>query len=164
MAEAQSDVPVQVTSEREDESGFGVREISVGMSGGLVGMVGLLPLLGVAWFLGAIEPEAFASLATIVGLGPSFLIGSVIFIGGGIVTLPILFVSLAMFMPGRSVMEKGAIFGGIVWTGFIVAFFTGQTGLTLALYLVVTLVAHVAYGGILGTVYGRFAEIPEYQV
>jgi cytochrome c oxidase subunit 1 len=164
MVEAQSDVPIQGATEGEERSGFGGREISVGMLGGLVGMVGLLPLLGVGWLLGAIEPEAFASLATIVGLGPSFLIGGFIFVGGGIVTLPLLFVSLAMFMPGRSVMEKGAIFGGIVWTGFIVAFFTGQTGLTLVVYLVVTLAAHVAYGGLLGAVYGRLAEIPEYQV
>ncbi|KTG27465.1 DUF6789 family protein [Haloferax profundi] len=164
MVDAQTETTSQVAVEREEAKGIGVREISSSALGGVVGTLAMAPFLGIAWLLGAIEPEAFAALATIVGLGSSFPIGAFIFVGGGIVTLPILFVSLGMFMPGRTVRQKGAVFGGIMWTGFIVAFFTGQVGLTLVTYLALTLVGHLAYGAALGSVYGRLADVPEYQV
>jgi hypothetical protein len=81
-----------------------------------------------------------------------------------VTTLPLLFVALAMFMPGRTTTEKGVVFAAIVWSGWSIAFFTGQTGLTLVAFLVVGLLSHVVYGGVLGALYGRFASFPEYEV
>ncbi|MDS0299205.1 hypothetical protein NDI76_10685 [Halogeometricum sp. S1BR25-6] len=143
---------------------LGVRQAALGAAAGLAGMAVMVPLLGVAWLLGAFELSAVAGLASIVGLGESFLLGAIIFVGGGMTTIPLLFASLAVFMPGESMGTKGAVFNAIVWTGFAVAFWSEQTGLTLALYLLLTLLAHVGYGYVLGTVYGRYATIPVYDV
>jgi cytochrome c oxidase subunit 1 len=151
-------------ADASDAQLLGVRQAALGAAAGLAGMAAMAPFLALAWALGAFELSAVAGLSDIVALGPSFLYGTIIFVGGGMTTLPLLFVSLAVFLPGEEVRVKGAVFGAIVWTGFAVAFWTGQAGASLALFLVLTLVAHVAYGAVLGTVYARYARIPVYDV
>jgi cytochrome c oxidase subunit 1 len=151
-------------TETDDSIWLGVHEVAVGAAAGLLGTVAMVPVLVVAWLLGALEPAAFAGLATILGFGADFAIGGAIFLAGGVVTLPLLFVSLAVFMPGRTLAEKGAVFAAIVWTGFAVAFYTGQSGAALALFLALTLLAHAVYGAVLGSFYARFADVPEYEV
>lgn len=145
-----------------------VRAALVAAGSGLAGMVAMLPVLLVAYLLGALEPEAFTALAEIVGLGGtpySLLIGLIIFVGGGMTTLPLLFVSLADFLPpAESIPITGVTFATVIWTGFAIAFNSGQTGLTLWLYLALTLLAHWAYGYVLGEVYSRYADVPAYQV
>ena len=143
---------------------LGVKQAALGAAAGLAGMAAMAPFLGAAWALDAFELAAVAGLSDIVGFDGSFLLGSVIFVGGGMTTLPLLFASLAVFLPGEAMSAKGAVFGAIVWTGFAVAFWSEQTGATLALYLLFTLLAHLAYGTVLGTLYGRYAEIPVYDV
>lgn len=143
---------------------IGVREIATAAGAGFVATLAMSPVLAVAWVLGIISPTAFEGLATIVGLGPSLPLGLFIFVGGGVTTLPLLFVALAMFMPGRTTAEKGVVFAGIVWSGWSIAFFTGQTGLTLVAFLGLGLLSHVVYGAVLGGLYGRFASFPEYEV
>ena len=143
---------------------LGVRQAALGAAAGLAGMAAMAPFLAVAWALDAFELSAVAALSDIVALGPSFLLGSVIFVGGGMTTLPLLFASLAVFLPGEAMGTKGAVFGAIVWTGFAVAFWSEQTGTALALFLLLSLLAHLAYGYVLGTLYGRYAEVPIYDV
>ena len=76
-----------------------------------------------------------------------------------------LFVSLAEFLPPeRDVGLRGVSFAVIVWTGFLMAFSTGQTGRTLVLYAALSLAAHVAYGYALGALYDRFVDAPRYDV
>ncbi|MFC5367022.1 DUF6789 family protein [Salinirubrum litoreum] len=152
------------TTTVQETGGIGVREIVTAVGAGFLGTVAMSPVLAVAWVLGIISPTAFEGLATIVGLGPSLSLGLFIFVGGGMTTLPLLFVALAMFMPGRTTTQKGIVFAGIVWSGWSIAFFTGQTGLLLLAFLVVGLLSHVVYGGVLGALYGRFASFPEYEV
>lgn len=151
------------TTVRETGS-IGVREIATAASAGFVGTVAMSPLLAVAWFVGVLSPSAFESLAALTGLGASLPLGVFIFVGGGTTTLPLLFVALAMFMPGRTTTEKGIAFAVVVWTGWSVAFHSGQTGLALVGFLVFGLLSHVVYGGVLGALYGRFASFPEYDV
>lgn len=143
---------------------IGVREIVTAAGAGFVGTVAMSPILAGAWLLGIISPGAFESLSAIVGLGSSLPVGVFIFVGGGMTTLPLLFVALAMFMPGRTTTQKGMVFACIVWSGWSIAFFTGQSGLMLVAFLVVGLLSHVVYGGVLGALYGRFASFPEYEV
>ncbi|SFR59767.1 DUF6789 family protein [Halogeometricum limi] len=150
-------------AEQSDVKLLGIRQALLGAAAGLAGMASMAPFLGLAWILGAFDLAAVSGLSTIVGLG-GFSLGLFIFVAGGMTTLPLLFVSLAVFMPGETVARKGAAFSAVVWTGFAVAFWTGQTGVTLALFLVLSLLAHVAYGYVLGTVYGRYAHIPVYDV
>jgi len=48
-----------------------------------------------------------------------------------------------------------------MWTGFVLAFYTDQSGLTLVLYAVLTLIAHVVYGIGLGAVFNYFSTRPD---
>jgi hypothetical protein len=152
------------TTTVRETGGIGVRELATAMGAGFVGTLAMSPLLAVAWLLGVVSPRAFEALAALTGLGASLPLGVFIFVGGGTTTLPLLFVALAMFMPGRTTTEKGIAFAVVVWTGWSIAFFTGQTGLALLGFLVVGLLSHVVYGGVLGALYGRFASFPEYDV
>lgn len=148
------------------ESGqIGVREISVASLSGLVGMAAMQPIFGVATILGVLDPVAFSGFANIVGYGLNFWGGVAIFVLGGMTVLPLLFITLGNYLPpATSVPLRGVTFGTIVWTGFILAFFTGQSGVSLVIYLVMTLVNHWIYGAVLGTVYTRYASIAAYEV
>ncbi|WP_224449376.1 DUF6789 family protein [Haloprofundus salilacus] len=153
------------TQETSDqEAGLSLDMATVAAGAGLGGMVAMTPILAIGILLGVLEPSAFAGLSEIVGLGPSFLIGTVIFVGGGMTTLPLLFVSLAVFLPGATLARRGVSFSSIIWTGFAIAFYSEQTGAALAGYLVLTLVSHWAYGYVLGVLYDRYAAVPQYEV
>lgn len=153
---------------------FRIKDALVGAAAGLGGMVAMVPFLLLAYFLNALEPQAFIALAEIVGLVPEvdvgqgywgLVIGAIIFVGGGMTTLPLLFVSLAAFLPpADNIPLSGVTFATVIWTGFAIAFYTGQTGIALVLYLVLTLVAHWVYGYVLGELYTRFEPVPVYDV
>lgn len=128
----------------------------IGAVAGAAGTVMLSAVLFVALNLGLFESSAFGGLARLVGLGGSDLIGYLIFFGGGMTTWPLLFVSLQEYLPGSTLAFRGVSFATITWTGFIGAFYTGQSGLVLAGYVVVSLVAHWAYGFTLGSVFEYF--------
>lgn len=127
----------------------------IGAIAGGVGIVAMSLVLGVAVVFGVLDTASFAELAHL-GLGRSdrVLLGYVIFAGGGMTTWPLLFAVLNEYLPGRTMVQSGVTFATIAWTGFLVAFYTGQTGLALALYLILTLVAHWVYGAVLGAVFG----------
>jgi cytochrome c oxidase subunit 1 len=149
-------------SDQKETSAVG-RAVIAGVAG-FVGTLAMSPVLLVAWVLGVLDAAAFAGLAEIVGLGSSTLLGGLIFLGGGATTLPLLFVSLALFFPGETLARRGVVHASIIWTGFAIAFYTGQSGVALVLYLVLTYAAHVVYGAVLGYVYGRLATIPIYEI
>jgi len=44
-----------------------------------------------------------------------------------------------------------------MWTRFVMAFYTGQSGLLLVAYVILTFLAHVFYGLSLGAVFNYFA-------
>ncbi|MFC7070721.1 DUF6789 family protein [Halobaculum lipolyticum] len=139
-----------------------LRDVLVACAAGLLGSLAMVPLFLVAWALGALSPDAFAALGTLLGAAPgstaAFLLGSALFVGGGATTFALLFVALVEYLPPeRSVGLRGAVFAAVIWLGFLGAFHTGQTGLALFGYAVLTLNAHLAYGFVLGRVYGRYA-------
>jgi hypothetical protein len=136
----------------------------VGAAGGLVGTAMSTVVLLIAQSLGAFSITDFAILTELVGLEgyvPAVLFGYVIFLGGGMFPWPLLFASLKTYLPGQSSPVSGAFFGGAMWTGFVLAFYTDQSGLGLALYAVLTLAAHVVYGIGLGAVFDYFATRPD---
>ncbi|QIO21719.1 DUF6789 family protein [Haloarcula sp. JP-L23] len=136
----------------------------VGAAGGLVGTAMMSVVFLIAQSLGAFNLSDFAILTELVGLTgyvPEVLFGYIIFLGGGMFPWPLLFASLKEYLPGKSDPVSGAFFGAAMWTGFVLAFYTGQSGLTLALYAVLTLVAHVVYGIGLGAVFNYFATRPD---
>lgn len=136
----------------------------VGAAGGLVGTALATVVLLIADSLGAFDMGSLAKLTEMVGLSeyvPALLFGYVLFILGGMVPWPLLFASLKEYLPGDRDAVKGAWFGGAIWTGFVLAFYTGETGLLLAGYVVLTLLAHVAYGVGLGLVFNYFMTRPD---
>ena len=136
----------------------------VGAAGGLVGTAMMSVVFLVAESVGAFDRSAFAVLTELVGLDglvPEILFGYIIFLGGGMFPWPLLFASLKAYLPGRSDPISGAFFGAAMWTGFVLAFYTGQSGLSLVLYVVLTLVAHVVYGLGLGIVFNYFMTRPD---
>ncbi len=136
----------------------------VGAAGGLVGTAMMTVVFLIAQSVGAFELTDFAILMELLGLSgvvPPVLFGFLLFLAGGMVPWPLLFASLMAYLPGESSPVSGAFFGAAMWTGFVLAFYTGQTGLSLVLYAVLTLVAHVVYGIGLGAVFDYFETRPD---
>ena len=134
---------------------------------GIVGLVGtamMTVVFLIAQSVGAFALTDFAILTELLGLEayvPSVLFGFLLFLAGGMVPWPLLFASLMAYLPGKSSPVSGAFFGATMWTGFVLAFYTDQTGLTLVLYALLTLVAHVVYGMGLGAVFDYFENRPD---
>ena len=136
----------------------------VGAAGGLVGTALATVILFIADSFGAFQMTSLAGLTEMVGLSqyvPSVLFGFALFLLGGMIPWPLLFASLKEYLPGRSDPVKGAWFGGAIWTGFVLAFYSGQSGILLVGYVVLTLLAHVAYGVGLGLVFNYLATRPD---
>ena len=136
----------------------------VGAAGGLVGTAMSTVVLLIAQSVGAFSITDFAILTELVGLQgylPPVLFGYIMFLGGGMFPWPLLFASLKAYLPGESTPVAGGFFGAAMWTGFVLAFYTGQTGLTLLLYAVLTLAAHIVYGIGLGAVFDYFEHRPD---
>jgi MFS family permease len=138
-------------SEAENDAAAVLKGGVIGAIAGGVGLLAMAPILFSGVALGVIDSTAFAELAYL-GLGrpENPLLGYVIFAGGGMTTWPLLFAVLNDYLPGRTMVQSGFGFATIMWTGFLVAFYTSQTGLALVLYLLLTLLAHWAYGVLLG--------------
>lgn len=159
-----SETGTGVDDEREFDRLAGIlADGVVGAAGGLVGTAMLTVVLAIAESLGAFDRAAFGGLTRLVGLDPfvpAVPVGYLLFVAGGMVPWPLLFASLKEYLPGRTDPVKGVFFGGAVWTGFVLAFYTGQSGLVLALYVVLTFLAHVAYGVGLGLVFRYLTTRP----
>jgi len=119
---------------------------SMAAVGGFVGTLLMTGGLGTALFVDVLQPSAFGEIAELVGLPESPLIGAVLFLVGGTVTWPLLFLTFSEYLPGRYLFETGLVFATLIFTGFAVAFYTGQQGLALVGFLGFGLVAHWAYG------------------
>lgn len=138
----------------------------VGALGGLVGTVVLTVGLLVAESFGAFDMGAFAIIAELAGATLLFesnlpSVGYLIFLLGGMTVWPLLLASIGMYLPGDRFALKGIPLGVIIWTGFAPAFYSGQSGLLLAVYAVVTFFAHVFYGFTLGAVLDYFTNRPD---
>lgn len=137
----------------------------IGAVGGAVGTAALTVGLFVGASIGVFDMDAFAELTTLTGLAFIFpanptAIGYVLFLIGGMVTWPLLFASIGSYLPGRTFAIKGIPYGAVLWTGFVMAFWSGQTGVTLVLYAIVTFLAHVFYGFTLGSVFDYLSNRP----
>jgi hypothetical protein len=138
----------------------------IGAVGGLVGTGALTVGLLIARSLGAFQVESFGTLTELTGfnallpLSPT-AIGYLLFLLTGMVLWPLLFASIGSYLPGEKYATKGIPFGFVLWTGFAPAFYEGYDGLTLLLYLVLTLGAHFSYGFTLGAVFDYLGNRPE---
>lgn len=140
----------------------------IGAVGGLVGTAVMTVVLIGASSVGAFQMTAFATLADLTGLEAVFpanrlAVGYLLFLAGGMVTWPLLFASIGSYLPGETFALKGLPYGFVLWTGFVLAFAQGISGMgtTLVLYAVLTLVAHLAYGFSLGSVFDYLSDRPD---
>lgn len=138
----------------------------IGALGGLVGTVVLTVGLLVGASLGAFDRGAFAVVAELAGAtvfvdSNLAAIGFLVFLFGGMTVWPLLLASIGSYLPGDRFALKGIPFGFILWTGFAPSFYTGQSGVFLAIYLVVTFFGHVFYGFTLGSVFDYFSNRPD---
>jgi hypothetical protein len=169
MVKLDTDVEEQPLSEESTETDFDrllgiVADGVVGAAGGLVGTAMMTVVLLVAEQFGAFSRESFAALTRLIGLGgyvPEVTFGYLLFLAGGMVPWPLLFASLTAYLPGETRAVSGLFFGTALWTGFAMAFWSGFTGVTLVVYLVLTLVAHWVYGACLGFVFDYLSERPD---
>ncbi|MFD1588030.1 DUF6789 family protein [Halorientalis brevis] len=140
----------------------------IGAVGGLVGTAAMTIGLFVASTLNAFDMQSFAILSELTGLavifpGNALAVGYLIFLAGGMITWPLLFAATAEYLPGSKFATKGIPYGFVLWTGFVLAF-AGDIGTStgiLALYAVLTLLSHFAYGFTLGAVFDYLADRPD---
>jgi cytochrome c oxidase subunit 1 len=123
-----------------------VSNASIAAVGGFVGTLLMAGGLGTAAVVGVFDLASLAELGELVGLPSTPAVGAALFLVGGTVTWPLLFLAFSDYLPGRLLFETGLVFATIISSGFLVAFYTGQTGLALVGYLGFVLVAHWAYG------------------
>jgi hypothetical protein len=139
-----------------------------GVIGAIAGTAGNVVILGtilLASLAGGFDFDSFATVAEILNLDivlsadETLWAGVVIFVGGGMTTLPLLLATLGAYLPGRNYAEKGLVFGGVMWTGFVLAYYAGYGGVALAVYVVATFLGHLGYGYVTGWMMDRlFAE------
>lgn len=140
----------------------------IGSIGGLVGTAAMTVGLLIAETLDAFDMAALSILAELTGLSAivplnPLALGYLIFLFGGMVLWPLLFVSAGLYLPGKNFATKGIPFGFVIWTGFVLAFAQGIEGDvgTYALYALLTLLSHFAYGFTLGAVFDYLSGRPE---
>ncbi|WP_410767372.1 DUF6789 family protein [Haloferax sp. DFSO60] len=122
------------------------RNASMAAVGGIIGTLLMTGGLGTAVLIGVLDPGSFGEIAELLGLPASPTLGALLFLVGGTVTWPLLFLAFSDFLPGRLLFERGLVFATLISTGFAIAFYTGQQGLALIGYLAFVLVAHWSYG------------------
>jgi phage shock protein PspC (stress-responsive transcriptional regulator) len=143
--------------------------VLMSMAGGLLGTVLMLPVLvGVPQALGLFRTEPitqFAGFAAFFGIEPTATLGMVVFGLGGTFVLPLIFLVVGSFLPPREPRYlRGMTFATFFWTGFAPAFWPGTGVVAVAVFLVVSLLAHWVYGATLGYVLHRTTGIPQHDV
>ncbi len=135
-----------------------MRDIVSALVSGVVGTAVIVVLLYLGDALTGFTLDPFGPLSRFVGESSGPLVGFLLFAAIGVFAWPFLFLTLVEYLPGDADVVRGLLFGVVLWIGFVVAFAPALGVASLLLYLVVTLVAHLAYGLVLGGVYQRFAE------
>ncbi|MFB6205860.1 MAG: DUF6789 family protein [Haloglomus sp.] len=139
----------------------------VGALGGFVGSSLMTVVLLVGASVGGFEMSSFGTTAELIGLdailGPDMVLaaGYIIFLGGGMTTWPLLFASIGRYLPGDDYATAGLAYGFVLWTGFVLAFNVGYSGVSLALYVLVTFIAHLVYGFAMGSVFDYLGDRPD---
>jgi cytochrome c oxidase subunit I len=121
--------------------------------GGVAGLAATLlmsAVLAAGIVINVFDVAAFVDLAALLGIDDQPAVGYALFLVGGITVWPLLFLTIAQYLPGRTQVGKGLSFSTIITTGFLIAFYTDQTGLALVGYVGFSILAHWVYGVSLG--------------
>jgi hypothetical protein len=126
------------------------------IGGGIVGTVVMLVIFYGAEMTTGYSFQAPEVMATMIN-APAVL-GLALFVGAGAILWPLLFAVFGWRLPGSSQVASGVVVALILWVAFTVGFSQGLARGDVALFVVVGLVAHLAYGVILGGAYQELGE------
>lgn len=165
--DAATNAPAERDADLEAELDINRQVVLAAFAGGAAGLLAMVPVLfALPALLGLFRADPLvdvAELGRVLGLEPSLALGAVVFVAGGVVALPLLFVVAAAFLPPREPRyARGITFATIMWTGFVIAFWPGQYAGVI--FLGVSLAGHWAYGYVLGQVTDRFAHVPQHTI
>ena len=97
------------------------------------------------------------AIARFVGLPDQLFVGFVIFAAIGVLVWPVVFVAIQEYLArlpgGRDIAIRGIVFGLVLWVAFLVLGTGDLTWPFVLLYVLFTLIGHLAYGFTLGVVY-----------
>jgi hypothetical protein len=166
MAEPTSEAPVEEQVRVDKEEPLTPRAFASAIAGGVAGLVVMGPVIaGIPILLGVFQMEPLEQFANLVLADASATLGVAFFVAGGAVVLPLFFVVTATFLPPREPRYvRGATIAVLFWVAFVNIFWPAASIWVNSMFLVVTFVAHVLYGLVLGGVMQRLTGIPEHQV
>ncbi|MFB6123100.1 MAG: DUF6789 family protein [Haloferacaceae archaeon] len=153
----------------EAEIPITIKVVGSAMVGGLAGMLLMVPVLvgvPIVFDLFRTEPLVnFATFLSYVGFEQSVTLGAALFVATGATVLPLTFVVVGGFLPPKEPRYlRGVTFATIFWTGFVPAFWPDGSVAVVAVFLVVSLLAHWVYGLVLGRVLDGPTGIPQHDV
>lgn len=130
-------------------------EVSV-VGGGVFGTAALVTVFAIAEVLSSFTLRSFDRLDELAGTPGEPPVGFVLFVAVGAVAWSLAFLSLAIYLPGRTRVARAVVFVLPLWIGYVIVF--GTAADSLAVYAVVALVAHVVYGAAIGLAFDRLGD------
>lgn len=151
---------------RELDEPITPRVVLSSFAGGIVGLVAMAPVIaGIPIVLGVFQVGPLEAFARLVIADASATLGIAFFAVGGAFVLPLFFVVTASFLPPREPRWlRGVTISSLFWVSFVFVFWPGDSLVVNTTFVVVTLLAHWIYGGVLGLVMARLTGIPEHDV
>ena len=135
------------------------------IAGGILGGATGISVMSVVFLMLEVETReevrAFDAVARYVGMPGNTFIGFITFAFVGTVIWPLLFVAIEPYFPFDDSPSNGMILGAVLWIAFFILGRGDITGPLLAVFAGFTLLAHLAYGFLLGAFYDRFGDSPE---
>lgn len=126
------------------------------VGGGLVGTVALSLLL----LLFEVETRSrirmFDAVARFVGVPGNTSVGFILFVVAGVVAWPLLFAAVQPSLPGDDPALQGMGLAILLWVAFVLLGRGDLSGPIILAFAGLTLLAHLAYGFVLGSAYARF--------
>jgi len=132
------------------------------IAGGILGGATGISVMSVVFLMLEVETreqvQAFDAVARYVGMPGNTFIGFIIFAAVGTIIWPLLFVAIEPSLPFEDPPSIGMILGSVLWIAFFVLGRGDISGPLLAVFAGFTLLAHLAYGFLLGAFYNRFGD------
>lgn len=138
------------------------------IAGGILGGATGISVMSVVFLLLEVETReqvrAFDAVARYVGMPGNTFVGFITFAFVGTVIWPLLFVAIEPYFPFDDSPSNGMVLGAVLWIAFFILGRGDITGPLLAVFAGFTLLAHLAYGFLLGAFYTRFGDTAESTV
>jgi len=106
----------------------------------------------------------FDVIARFVGVPEQQIVGFLVYLLAGVVAWPLVFIAIERYIPrGPDPAARGVVFAIPLWVAFAITGRGDIAGPLLIVYVALTLVAHLAYGWVMGAVYAHLhtgTELP----